>query len=186
MTRSAGIEPRLRVHNLDEASAVVGIPAAKLRKVAMGLGECAKIGRTVLFSDEHIREIRRFLFPDMVRAEEAEAEVERLRTEINRRASAQAAAYNGIGFIYFAAAGDRIKIGFAKNVARRVAILQTGCPEPLKVFHAEPGSLADERALHLKFESLRIGGEWFKLEKPISSYITKRQAWLIRERQRNG
>lgn len=67
------------------------------------------------------------------------------------------------GFIYFATIGTgTVKIGFAKNVAGRIAIMQSDSPFPVTLLGVVPGSRADERKLHELFAEERERGEWFR------------------------
>lgn len=65
--------------------------------------------------------------------------------------------------IYFIRAGARgpIKIGFATDVAARMAALQTASPAPLKLVGAIPGGLKLEKQLHAELAEARLSGEWF-------------------------
>src|SRR4051812_41688845 len=75
------------------------------------------------------------------------------------------------GMIYFieAVGHGRVKIGYAANPWKRLRQLQTGHPFELKMLACLPGELSDEQRLHKEFDSLRIGGEWFKLTPEIES-----------------
>lgn len=75
--------------------------------------------------------------------------------------------------VYFAQAGDRIKIGWSKNVATRVAQLQTGNAAPIKLLGVVPGGRAKEREIHDLFASVRVGGEWFTATTELLAYIRK-------------
>lgn len=56
-----------------------------------------------------------------------------------------------------------IKIGFTEqNVLVRLATLQTGTASKLEVLACVPGEVTDETALHVKFASDRVSGEWFR------------------------
>jgi len=70
---------------------------------------------------------------------------------------------------------NRIKIGMAKNVDKRLKSLQTGNPFTLKVWHAYPVETEDarflEKDLHSKFRYSRTSGEWFKMHPHIVKYI---------------
>lgn len=79
------------------------------------------------------------------------------------------------GFIYFVKMGEAIKIGFAKDVARRVKHMQGGCPEPLEIIASMQGSPATEKQLHRKFEDLCIRGEWFRPGDLLLNFIAKVQ-----------
>jgi hypothetical protein len=57
------------------------------------------------------------------------------------------------------------KIGIAGDVRSRIANLQTGNPYKLELADCYSFSSADavERVLHMKFEGVRMEGEWFRL-----------------------
>jgi hypothetical protein len=57
--------------------------------------------------------------------------------------------------------GSPIKIGVAKNVKSRIAGLQTGNPQRLRLLHVLPGDGLLERALHQRLRESAIHGEWF-------------------------
>lgn len=80
----------------------------------------------------------------------------------------------GPGFVYFIQAGNAgpIKIGWALNdVVGRLAVLQIGSWEELRLLGVIPGSQEDERRLHASFAHARIRGEWFRASK-VLRYIT--------------
>jgi hypothetical protein len=58
-------------------------------------------------------------------------------------------------------AGGYIKIGWAKNIARRVKELQTGHPEALRLLTVIAGDLYTESELHRRLSAHRALGEWF-------------------------
>jgi hypothetical protein len=72
-----------------------------------------------------------------------------------------------------------VKIGTSNNVARRLRELRAGdpmmtCPETLdleslEVLYAVQGNRHLERALHLRFASLRVCGEWFNLDSAVAA-----------------
>lgn len=69
------------------------------------------------------------------------------------------------------------KVGYAADVAKRLAQLQTGCPMPIQLFGTlkctSRAHAADiERRLHLYFASRRRLGEWF--------IFAARHTWTIR------
>lgn len=69
---------------------------------------------------------------------------------------------NGFVYVVGPEAGP-FKVGIAKDVAKRLAAIQTGCPFPLKVhFTLEaPNALKVERAAHRKLLPFGTSGEWF-------------------------
>lgn len=68
------------------------------------------------------------------------------------------------GFVYFILdeVSDAIKIGFAKDVNKRLSGLQTSNPNELKVISYYKGSKKDEYRLHYDCKDYNIRGEWFK------------------------
>jgi|GEM_PF-2891467 len=68
------------------------------------------------------------------------------------------------GFVYFVRCGIRgpIKIGYATDPRSRLSHLQTSHFKELTLLGAYPGSIADEKRLHVRFASSRIRGEWFR------------------------
>lgn len=64
--------------------------------------------------------------------------------------------------VYVVTAGDRLKIGVASDVAKRVKQLRIGCPTIEIAYESEPISNAFkvEKKLHKEFEAFSIGNEW--------------------------
>lgn len=73
--------------------------------------------------------------------------------------------------VYFARAGDRIKIGWSRRVGARIAQLQTGSPEPVTLAATTTGGRAQERKLHERFAHLRVAGEWFQAGQELLDHI---------------
>jgi hypothetical protein len=68
--------------------------------------------------------------------------------------------------VYFAKAGDYLKIGVTKDVGKRTALLQTGNPIKLELCGFIPNldrktAYHYEKKLHIFFSKLRVSGEWF-------------------------
>lgn len=65
--------------------------------------------------------------------------------------------------VYFIRAGEDgpVKIGVAKDAAKRLAALQTASHVPLKIIRLVRGGRDVEAALHVQFAHLRQHGEWF-------------------------
>lgn len=68
---------------------------------------------------------------------------------------------------------NHIKIGFAKNPARRLRALQSGSPSPLNLLAIEPGTPADERRLHRRFSRHRGYGEWFRPAPELLAHVNQ-------------
>lgn len=78
------------------------------------------------------------------------------------------------GWVYFAQRGlaGPIKIGFTStSVAQRLAQLQTGSAEPLRLLAAIEGDRHTERHLHAQFEPFRRKGEWFEPHPSIVAFL---------------
>lgn len=73
--------------------------------------------------------------------------------------------------VYFAGAGSRIKIGWSRNVAARIAQLQTGNAEAVRLLATTPGARALERQLHDQFAEARVAGEWFEATPALVAYV---------------
>lgn len=69
----------------------------------------------------------------------------------------------GDGFIYFVCTGNGgpVKIGWSLHPERRLAMLQVGNPERLKLLGAVAGTREDERRIHDALAPEHILGEWF-------------------------
>lgn len=87
------------------------------------------------------------------------------------RAMEEAIAQRDGTSVYFAAAGDRIKIGWSRRVGSRIAELQTGNPDPVVLLATMPGSRGRERELHRQFANARLAGEWFARTPELSAFI---------------
>ena len=70
------------------------------------------------------------------------------------------------GFVYFAKAGDKIKIGWSMNPEKRMVQMQVGNPDTIE-WVARSGTPADEKFYHREFKDARIRGEWFHLTPAI-------------------
>lgn len=77
-------------------------------------------------------------------------------------------------FVYFAAAGERVKIGKANDLTKRLATLQTGCPYKIRLLKVERGGVAVERGYHRRFSALRENGEWFRNEGELADFLAGR------------
>jgi len=84
-----------------------------------------------------------------------------------------------VGLIYVIRAGERAKIGWCtRNVEKRRAELQTGCPDRLEVVVVFPWTRAEEAKFHRRLVRDRCedgGQEWFRLSTDIQAFITEQQ-----------
>lgn len=70
------------------------------------------------------------------------------------------------GVVYFVQFGERIKIGFTTDLRTRMGHLPHD-----RLIGTLPGTRHDERAMHRRFASHRITGEWFAAVPEITDYI---------------
>src|SRR5262245_25506911 len=78
------------------------------------------------------------------------------------------------GHIYFVtcdAPDFPIKIGFAANLARRIAALQGALPFPIILLATQRGNFNDESMLHALFGKSRLQGEWFERSPELMAHI---------------
>lgn len=73
--------------------------------------------------------------------------------------------------VYFAQADDRVKVGWSRKIATRMAQLQTGNAAPIQLLGFTPGGRTKERQIHQQFAHLRVAGEWFQAERELLAYI---------------
>lgn len=64
--------------------------------------------------------------------------------------------------VYFVECAGRIKIGFSKSVAARIAALQISAPSKLTIVAVVGGDVGVERAFHKLLSPFRATGEWFE------------------------
>jgi hypothetical protein len=70
-------------------------------------------------------------------------------------------AQRSVGYVYFLRMGPSVKIGFSKKPWARIADLRTGFSRDFDSIVCVKGTMADERAIHRRFQAHRITGEWF-------------------------
>jgi len=72
---------------------------------------------------------------------------------------------------------NRVKIGYAKDVKKRLAGLQIGNPVALKVWYSFPIEVHRARDLemdlHRKFRHSRTIGEWFMIHNVIREWVSE-------------
>lgn len=77
------------------------------------------------------------------------------------------------GFVYLigeVGCWEAVKVGYSVKPAARVGELQTGNSRPLHLLAAFQGTVADERALHMKYVDDNLLLEWFK---PTSALLAE-------------
>jgi hypothetical protein len=96
---------------------------------------------------------------------DAARRTQRGRTNVRNR---QRGDYDG--WVYYARIGEHIKIGYARDVKKRMA----DYPPETVVLAVEPGDKQLERDRHKEFtHSLMHGREWFRESYPIRQHIEK-------------
>lgn len=76
--------------------------------------------------------------------------------------------------VYFIVVGDTVKIGISKDISKRLASLKTGLSSPIDTVYVEENAgRLSESALHAKFHSHRLHGEWFSLSDEIKEFIAE-------------
>ena len=71
-----------------------------------------------------------------------------------------------------------LKIGYTKNINKRLSQLQVSSPVKLEVLHLIDGDVTIEKKLHVLFKNLRISGEWFKFDSSILEYFADKECLL--------
>lgn len=77
-------------------------------------------------------------------------------------------------YVYLIDGGWAVKIGVAKDPAKRLRLLQTGSAEQLQLVAAIPGTAELERELHELFSGDRVRGEWFVPSFELLSFFEER------------
>ena len=71
-----------------------------------------------------------------------------------------------------------LKIGYTKNINKRLSQLQVSSPVKLEVLHLIDGDVTIEKKLHVLFKDLRTSGEWFKFDSSILEYFADKECLL--------
>jgi len=77
--------------------------------------------------------------------------------------------------VYFIQASDErgfIKIGYSRDVYKRLSALQCGSPVGLVILGVIHGSYGTEAAIHKLLKKYRIHSEWFLPSKLVLHYIS--------------
>jgi hypothetical protein len=86
---------------------------------------------------------------------------------------------NGWCYIYFALAGELVKIGRAIDPLERCRNMQTANGLTLELVCAVPAHASLEPAVHQRFAHLRQGGsEWFLLDDTLAAFIEELQTGI--------
>jgi len=84
-----------------------------------------------------------------------------------------------MGFVYFIQSGNNgaIKIGYTKDVDRRIKELQTSNPEKLNLLLKVGAEPNDEKVMHDKFKKYCINLEWYSPSDELIKFIRKFQSY---------
>jgi len=82
-------------------------------------------------------------------------------------------------FVYFALAGNKVKIGVSKDPRGRLGSIKTGSAAKVRIYYVTPGDRSKERELHDLFSEYRVNGEWFLYAQPIRDWIARDEAGRI-------
>lgn len=82
-------------------------------------------------------------------------------------------AQNSVVYFVLAESSRQIKIGYARDLEGRIAVMRNGSPERLTVIATIDGSRTLEKELHTRFADLRERGEWFREAEPLVSYLRR-------------
>lgn len=79
-----------------------------------------------------------------------------------------AADLDALGWIYYVQVGDKIKIGYTKDLQRRIAQY----PPDSVLLAARPGTIRDERTTHSLLSARRAAGrEWYLIHDEVLGHI---------------
>jgi len=75
--------------------------------------------------------------------------------------------------IYFIRIKDQpyVKIGFSKDVEKRLKQLQTSSPFDLEIIYTEFAAIEREKQLHEKYKEYQVKGEWFNISGDLEKFI---------------
>lgn len=80
-------------------------------------------------------------------------------------------------YLYAALRPDthEVKIGIAHDPIERIGVLQTGSAVKLLLVLVIPCAYGDERAVHARWDHLRLNGEWFRATEEVLEWIAAQQ-----------
>ena len=161
----------IAIHKPGDVATQFGISERALRRKARELGACRIIGRKMLLLDEDVQTIRDFYYPDRARAERAETKLAGIQEERRQQYFKRSNQQTHRGYVYFLQCENHVKIGFAKDVGKRIRGIQTMCPTPPTLLGSYPATRSHEKDLHDRFEAYRSNGEWYRLNGPVAEYV---------------
>lgn len=141
--------------------------------------KAATMTTPVLLCDEHRLQVASIVTSEVMASAIAKIRTRRLISDADSHLIASASS-TGIpasehhgATTYFLVNGGRVKIGHTKTLSTRLRALSLNEDSLLLLLHGGP---ALERALHLKFDTYRVGdSEWFELSPEIVHFIASKQ-----------
>lgn len=76
-------------------------------------------------------------------------------------------------YFIFDKKSQSIKIGYSSNPSQRLATLQVGNSNQLRLIKTIKGGVDIEHRLHDKFKTLKINGEWFQASQELLQFINE-------------
>lgn len=83
-------------------------------------------------------------------------------------------------WVYFIRQGAYVKIGTARNVAKRFSEMQVGSPHKLILLGVIPGDRIIEKWVHTRVKTGRIRGEWFyftSVQPFLDEFVKSQEDW---------
>jgi len=110
-----------------------------------------------------------------ITAEEREAAL-KIQEKSNHLERLQEPAKGTAGYVYIMQCNEFFKIGIAIDPKARLALLQTGNPYKIALVSVWPSGnpRREEQALHIKYASSRVRGEWFALPADVVALLRMR------------
>lgn len=84
--------------------------------------------------------------------------------------------------VYFVEASGRVKIGYTRDIHKRISALRTAIPGELRLLRRIDGGRSIEKWLHKQFGAQRLNGEWFRFHPDMLSIIPPDE--IIRPKRR--
>ena len=74
-----------------------------------------------------------------------------------------------------------LKIGYTKDIKKRLSQLQVSSPVKLELLHLIEGDLSLEKELHVLFKDHATNGEWFSFSEDIVNYFKDKDCLMWSE-----
>jgi hypothetical protein len=158
-----------------------GIPVSErsLRERARALGACRLLGNAMILLPEHIDRI----FGLAPREPDVPGMLAAIRKAVICESPQDRLAFDCFfesppdGNVYFLLDGSEcVKIGFAKDIERRINTIRAGSSRPLRTLATVPAARSFEGYLHSIFKRYRRHGEWFEITGNIAGLVNDLEA----------